>query len=330
MNDKIIKNICVYGGQYGSEGKASACEFWINKLKEGNKVVAIGENSPNSGHTCSLGSTTNIPASSFFSDFVLLGPDSVIDKDAIEDDILKIGDKPIFVHENASFLTEDDKINEKDLILRISSTGSGSGKARQRKFIERNINSIIKNNPIKGLHILNHEEYFNLINFFEKNNFLMIFECSQGSLLDINFGIFPYCTSRSTLPRVAIERNGLGHINWKYAGVYRTYPIRTGGNSGVTDGDELSWENLGLKPEITTVTKRVRRIFEFSSKDFKRSIKLNRPNFVMFTFLDYIGINNINNDCDKFIKWAINNDMSSVLNDKTFMSNKTGEFFNFK
>ena len=77
-------NYVIYGGQYGSEGKASACEYLIKKEKSlGKKIAVIGENSPNSGHTCSLGATKNIPAASFFADIVLLGPDAVIDVEVL-------------------------------------------------------------------------------------------------------------------------------------------------------------------------------------------------------------------------------------------------------
>ena len=156
----------------------------------------------------------------------------------------------------------------------------------------------------------------------------MIFECSQGTLLDTNFGVFPFCTSRSTLPRVAIERNGLGWIDWEYAGVYRTYPIRTGGPSGPTGGDELDWKYLGVKPEIATVTKRVRRIFEFSEKDFCKSLSLNRPDYLMFTFLDYIGIDDLKNKNDQlaFEEWLDFYNIGEVRRFPVFISNKTGVF----
>lgn len=133
-------NIVVYGGQYGSEGKASASEFWANKLNnKNNKLVVIGENSPNSGHTCSLGITRNIPACSYFADLILLGPDSIIDIDILLEDWRKTGEKRLFIHENVGIIKNQDRKLELDLVNRISSTGSGSGKARQSKFIDRKV-----------------------------------------------------------------------------------------------------------------------------------------------------------------------------------------------
>jgi hypothetical protein len=41
--------------------------------------------------------------------------------------------------------------------------------------------------------------------------------------------------------------------------VFRTRPIRVAGNSGPLHG-ETSWDKIGIEPEITTVTKRQRRV----------------------------------------------------------------------
>lgn len=317
----------IYGGQYGSEGKASAAEFLVKNAKErGDKVTVVGENSPNSGHTCSKGATKNIPATSYFANNIFLGPDAVIDIDVLLKDWESVGKKPLFIHENAAVLNDQSKAKESDLVKRISSTGSGSGMARERKFIERQSDAIIKGKlNCGGIHVVDSDEWMNILKqaYIQSSMFL---ECSQGSMLDTNFGVYPYCTSRSTLPRVAVERNGMGWIPWKFAGVYRTYPIRTGGPSGPTGGKELTWESLGLPPEIATVTKRIRRVFEFSTHDFCRSIELNRPDVIMFTFLDYIGITDLDGDLTEFFRWLEFNDIEQVKRFRVYVSNSTGKF----
>ena len=143
-------NIVIYGGQYGSEGKASAAEFWIKEAqKTSNKIAVIGENSPNSGHTCSLGANKNIPASSYFAEYILLGPDSVIDVEVLLKDWKAVGKPRLFIHEHAAILDPKLKKKEKNLIKRISSTGSGSGMARLSKFINRKPEAVIKNSKLK-------------------------------------------------------------------------------------------------------------------------------------------------------------------------------------
>ena len=134
--DHRMNHIVVYGGQYGSEGKASAAEYWAKRLKAENprKVLFVmGENGPNSGHTSSKGVTKNIPASSFWADYVLMGPDTVVDPEALNKD-WKAVNRPIFIHEHAALLSLAMKAEEADLVKRISSTGSGTGAARAWKF----------------------------------------------------------------------------------------------------------------------------------------------------------------------------------------------------
>lgn len=292
--------LCVYGGHYGSEGKGAAAEFHIRRMRAMDmKVAAFGENSPNSGHTCSAGKTKNIPASSFFADVVVLGPDAVIDIKVLAEDVAAVRafnpTVEFYCHEHAAFMAPDDKSSETDagLISRIGSTGSGSGKARTDKYFRRHDNCvIIYNSYVRsllglGVRIVNRSQFVHLVDKLLSKH-AWVFECSQGALLDTNWGTYPFVTSRTTLPQAAIERNGLGGYPWQYAGVYRTYPIRTGGNSGPTGGAETTFAAIGVEQEIATVTKRIRRVFEFSAEDFALSLFLTRPNMVMFTHGDYL------------------------------------------
>lgn len=202
--------------------------------------------------------------------------------------------------------------------MRISSTGSGSGAARKCKFFDRKVSSIVKNSVWSNdrIKIINETEYSSLQKLIAMN--AGIFECSQGALLDTNFGIYPYVTSRTTLPRAAIERNGLGWLPWLFCGVYRTYPIRTGGPSGPTEGAELSWDFVGVEPEVATVTKRKRRVFAFSEEGFCKSIRLTRPDVLMFTFEDYL--------TSSFEEWVEYYNLGEIRRMPVYVSHKTGQF----
>jgi len=304
--------LCVYGGHYGSEGKGSAAE-WLAKharhvdlktKQPDRQLVVMGENSPNSGHTCSLGKTRNLPSTAFFADMVLMGPDSAINLSVLIEDISAIaaarnGDVPdIYIHEHAALVQKDDQAAEQSdgVVKRISSTGSGSGAARAlRKQYLRNEDAVIKAGMREvempdgnHVHIVTRSQYLAMIEDLHTEDCL--FECSQGTLLDVNWGIYPYVTSRQTLPRVAIERNALAGLGFDYVGVYRTFPIRTGGPSGPTGAEEITFDEIGVEPEIASVTKRTRRVFRFSSDDFRLSINLTRPQYICFTHLDYLKI----------------------------------------
>jgi adenylosuccinate synthase len=338
--------ICVYGGQFGSEGKGSASESIIKKFKKSNPnamVVVAGENSPNSGHTNSIVKTRNIPAASVFADVVLMGPDSVIDMDVLREDIANIVNLrdgkffTVYIHQNASVVRPMDKSCESSLVERISSTGSGSGYSRYAKQFGRCNEAVIGNHGYTDGVIfssgysmavaVDHIGWQNLVNRYRDE--FWVFECSQGLLLDVNFGYFPYVTSRSTIPAVAIARNGLSSLPWSYNGVFRTFPIRTGGPSGPTGGKELAWgigDLIGINPEIATVTKRTRRIFDFNEEDFLRSVFLQDPANFMFTHLDYIGVDP--GDYDGFMKWLRSKvyDIPSVIKHRVYLSNSTGDF----
>lgn len=346
--------LCVYGGQYGSEGKGSVAEYLIREAShlhrpeaEGQrptrdlKLVALGENSPNSGHTCSLGKTRNIPASSYFADTVVLGPDSAVQIETLLTDLASIkaatGKAPrVYIHEHAAFVCDADITNEAStgIIDRVSSTGSGSGAARMRKGYLRHEDAVIKSRATSifaeqgfEVSVVSRWAYLKIIEECQRED--CIFECSQGTLLDNNWGVFPYVTSRSTLPRTAIDRNGVATIPWSYCGVYRTFPIRTGGPSGPTGGEEVTFESLKVAPEIATVTKRTRRIFKFSREDFYLSLHLTRPAMVFFTHLDYIGVDP--EDLTGFQKWytkAVDGNRLGWVVEGLFLSNTTGQFVN--
>lgn len=328
---------CIFGGHFGSEGKGSLAEYIATcKRTPGAKLAVFGENSPNSGHTCSKGKTRNIPAASYFADVVILGPDSVIDVEVLTADVMAINAAredwlQVYIHENATRLTHADKACENDVVFRVSSTGSGSGFARVRKQFHRQRDAIIGHEPyllnsIPGICVVNTSQYMSLLQ--QLVDYDWIFECSQGALLDVNFGYFPYVTSRSTLPRVAIERNGLGGFPWTYYGVYRTYPIRTGGPSGPTGGKEIEYADLNVPPEIATVTKRTRRIFRFDASDFELSVTLTRPDVVAFTHLDYLDA--IESEVD-LVRWLDNQAISAEWLTSNgvvalWQSSKLGEF----
>jgi len=343
--------ICVYGGLFGSEGKGCVTEHLATQRRtKASRLVVFGENAPNSGHTCSAGKTRNIPACSFFADTVILGPDSVIDPDLLLADIAAVNrwrlDNDykniieVYIHENAALLYDADKAAEMDVIARVSSTGSGSGAARVAKYFGRLSDRVVSGNDEvvnrlakSGIRFLTRYQWLTMIESSKGDDW--IFECSQGALLDTNWGYYPHVTSRSTLPRAVIARNGLDGCFWEYAGVYRTFPIRTGGPSGPCGGPELQWEDLGLPPEIATVTKRTRRIFEPSQDDLFLSLQLTKPEYVYFTHCDYIfggnrpDILSPDHVTDVFLEyleeWQL--DLSKFPTKECWVSAKPSEFF---
>jgi len=86
--------------------------------------------------------------------------------------------------------------------------------------------------------------------------------------------------------------------------VIRSYPIRVGnvieegvevGNSGGFGGKELTWAEVTKRSgypypleERTTVTQRIRRVFEMDFERLRRMAMVCRPTDIALTFADYI------------------------------------------
>lgn len=206
---------------------------------------------------------------------------------------------------------------------------------------------------------------------------LILIEGTQGTLLDLHLGPYPFTTSRMTTAANWVAECGLStSLDYEVVLVVRTYPIRVAGNSGpmnneiewvdlantinnklITDGrpalvslvaltefesklvvaaseattqgkykvptigrefrtrlsewtanersqyraaaSELHRDALNLcSPEtvvelkklfeMTTVTKKLRRIARMSIPDLEWAIQVNRPSSIALTFLDYI------------------------------------------
>lgn len=207
----------------------------------------------------------------------------------------------------------------------------------------------------------------------------ILLEGTQGTLLDLHLGPYPFTTSRMTSAANWIAEAGLSpSLDYEVVLVCRTYPIRVAGNSGPMS-DEIEWTDLartingklassGLPPkvslvalmefenamydaayaasypvpkvgnggtgksipnirlsswtaaerqtfrvaaselhrdaigrcqpdtvrelsklfEMTTVTKKLRRVAELSVDDLRYAVAINRPSWLAMMFMDYV------------------------------------------
>jgi len=144
----------------------------------------------------------------------------------------------------------------------------------------------------------------------EKHGFTILHEGSQGFSLCINHGShYPQCTSRSTTAMQNMTDMGLTHraIGDIYL-VIRPAPIRVGnviedgkqvGYSGdcYEDHEETTWAQIAAnagapeevtKGELTTVTKRLRRVFTFSKQQIIEAVAVNGANKIALNFANYV------------------------------------------
>lgn len=188
----------------------------------------------------------------------------------------------------------------------------------------------------------------------------ILIEGTQGTLLDLHLGPYPYTTHKQTQAANWMAECGLSvTLPVELVLVMRSHPIRVAGNSGPLPG-EVSWTDLGTKLlpgyaepvlgrwcaavnevmatmhpdapqdrddpaywtqeeraanrkaaseihteawallsegdrhvlsgvfEMTTVTRKLRRIAEWDKETARTSIMLNRPSSVALTFLNYV------------------------------------------
>lgn len=231
----------------------------------------------------------------------------------------------IWVHERAGVITEAHR--EAECITEtgtkhIASTMQGCGAFLADKVMRRKELKLARDYPELASYMS-----YNMINAlgtpgeFEstvplfltkkmKNGFTILHEGSQGFSLDIHHGShYPQCTSRSTTAVQNLADMGLPP--YSVGDVYlviRPYPIRVGNviENGATVGysgdayegqTEMTWEQVAeaagappevMKGELTTVTKRLRRVFSFSAEQLRQAAIINGATKIALNFANYI------------------------------------------
>jgi adenylosuccinate synthase len=132
----------------------------------------------------------------------------------------------------------------------------------------------------------------------------VLLEGSQGTMLSLDHGHYPYCTSRNMTAMGCLDQAGM---NWQQVRevllVIKALPTRVPGNSGPTGGEEMTWEEVceesGRPFEQIRQTSHgedgsagdgaggVERPFRLSLLEIERAISLNGPTGIVLTFLDW-------------------------------------------
>ena len=231
---------------------------------------------------------------------IFIGPGALIHADTLKREIdayLRPGQR-LFIHENAAIVTDEHAQREKERgQTKMGSTAKGVGQAMIDRILRDPGTKPIARLGFEGTEL---EKYvvdrFRYALEIDKSQNLLV-EGAQGFGLSLYHGDWPYCTSRDVTPWQIAGDCGLP---FKWAGdivvwmVMRAYPIRVNNRDGSSGPAypgqrELSWEGVGRNPELTTVTKLPRRIFEFSAAQYEHAMShcAGLKTNTVLTFADY-------------------------------------------
>ena len=295
---------CIVDGQYGSTGKGALSAYLAEMaIRKGNILKfrgSIYSGGPNSGHTFYFQGEKHVlkqlPTFSVYAALngynipVHLSAGAIIDPKVLRAEADKYPNIPIYVHPNATIVTDADRVSESSgYIARVAGTRSGTGAALMRK-IERQPGAIAQN----ALGQVAANVYIKDI-LLEPERHAYFMEVSQGFSLGINSHFYPNVTSRecTVMQGLADARIPPSRLTRSYMAV-RTFPIRVGDVDGFSAGDwypdqhETNWENIGVPPERTTVTNRIRRVANFSMMQFEEAVRANDPHIVFVSHMDYL------------------------------------------
>lgn len=303
------------GGQFGSEGKGNIAAYLA---QEYDVLVRVG--GPNAGHTVATPDGKNfvhhhLPSGcASVGARILLGPGITIRVSSLLEEIAacKITPDRLFIDPQAAIIEDVDKDAEKSTVVgAIASTGSGSGAASARRILSRGhkefklAKDVPELEPYVGTEGHYHGRTLDRLEEAYRNGHTVLLEGTQGSGLSIFHGEYPWVTSRDTNVAGCLAESGIspGRVR-RVIMVVRTTPIRVGdpdGDQGKTSGRikhetnfetiakaaELDGEKL-VSNEITSTTKRNRRVGWFDWEQFRIACMLNTPTDIVLTFADYL------------------------------------------
>ena len=124
----------------------------------------------------------------------------------------------------------------------------------------------------------------------QKSGSLILFEGAQGSLLDIDFGTYPFVTSSNVIAGQAATGSGLGPnaINFVLA-IVKAYTTRVGEGPFPTELDDKNGQRLGERGhEFGVVTGRKRRCGWFDAALVRQACATSGVNGIALTKLDVL------------------------------------------
>ena len=306
--------VVVYGGQWGSEGKGQVLAAITRDTlaRPHAEIVGYGVRvgGPNAGHTVrakdgGMVNIQSIPSMCYaHPDEItpVIGAGGMVNPHVLQNEIAMLRDQgftgKVLVDPNTMVVQQKHIAEEHEAHLdeHIGSTREGVGAALAEKIRRQPGVITIGNWHHPPSSLCEHIEVVDTVRLLNDAEVPIFVEGTQGYLLSIHTsGYYPFCTSRECGPEGILADVGLtprAFRNPEIVGVFRTFPIRVGGNSGGLP-NEVDWVYMAqhhgvTTPERTTVTNRIRRIAKWDIETVIRVVRETRPTCLAITFLDYL------------------------------------------
>lgn len=281
----------VVGGQAGSEGKGAVT---ARLAEQGGHEYVVRVGGPNAGHSVVDSGGTKfalrqLPVAAVVDEGanLVIAAGSEIDLEVLDGEIEELegrGYNPrrrLLIDREATIL--DSAHREAERAILTGTTGKGIGAARAERALRR---GVMRAADIPRLQAVDTQS---LLQRAMQRQRRILIEGTQGFVLGSHAGYYPHCTSGDCRASDFLAAAGLPPTRAEVWIVLRSYPIRIAGNSGPLP-NELTWEEVGVEPEITTVTKKVRRVAGWNWEWAERAVRANlvpESTYVALTFADY-------------------------------------------
>ncbi len=275
------------GGFFGDEGKGKVASYLAMK---DSPEMAIRTGSINAGHTAVFGGRTyklrSVP-SAFINPKTKLAipPGALISISTLDKELAETGaGQRLMIDPHAGVITEKEQEEERTsafLSSEVGSTKQGVGAAESKRVLR----SLRLASGYKELSRFMADVPEETVKCLEAGGRVQV-EGSQGHLLSLYHGEYPYVTSRNTTSSGILSEVGVGP---KYVGdiiiIFKAFTTRVG--AGPMEG-EISPEqakSLGYL-EFGTVTGRQRRAAPFDPAMARQAIRINSATQVAITKID--------------------------------------------
>ena len=285
----------IVGGQWGDEGKGKIISYICDKDKP--SIIARGGVGPNAGHTVNIGGKSYgirmIPTGFPYRDAKLaIGAGVLVDPEVLLREIEMLKDfnvrERLIVDYRCGIIEEKHRImdrNDKHLAKEIGTTGSGCGPAN----VDRVLRILKQAKDIEELKEFLGDVSETINDALDRNENVLI-EGTQGTLLSLYYGTYPYVTSSNTVASSVCSGAGFPITAVDtILGVCKAYTTRVGGGPFPTELQDAIGNYLRDKGgEYGSTTGRPRRCGWLDLVVVKEAVRLNGVSKLAITKLDVL------------------------------------------